>query len=185
MMETIKQKLQTLRNTLHNIQKVASGNGGLAQLAMKTNVHLTLTAPDGTVKAVRDVSNLVTNAGFAEVASLILADNPDSATAFDYIAIGTGSGQAATDTTLATEITTNGGERRGGANATGTTVTTSVTDDTAQLTTTFTFTGSFAVTESGVFNDASTGTMLCYQDFSAVNVASGDQLALTWKIQMS
>lgn len=185
MKETIKQKIQTLRNTLHNIQKVARGNGGLAQLAMKTNVHMTLTDANGNVKAVRDLSNLVTNGGFAEVASLILEDNPDSATAFDYIAIGTGSGQSATDSTLATEITTDGGERRGGADVTETTVTTSVTDDTAQLTTTFTFTGSFAITESGVFNDASAGVMLCYQDFSAVNVASGDQLALTWKIQMS
>lgn len=138
---------------------------------------------DGNIKAQKDIDNTVTNAGLAEVASLILTDDPGTATAFDYIAIGTGTTAAdATDTTLETEITTGGGSRAAG---TGTLSTTTVTDDTAELEVTFSFTSSFAVTESGVFNAASAGTMLARQVFSAINVANGDSLTITWKITFS
>lgn len=129
----------------------------------------------------KEVKNTTTNAGFAEVAGLITSDV--GGTAFDYIAIGTGTNAAAaTDTALQTEISTNGGERAAG---TGTRTTTTVANDTMQLVVTFTFTGSFAVTESGVFNDASAGTMLARQVFSAINVISGDSLQITWKVAVS
>lgn len=135
----------------------------------------------GALKDHRVVPNVITNVGLAEMASLILLDNPDSATAFDFIAIGTGTtAAAASQTALVTEITTGGGGRTAG---TGTTVTTSVTDDTSQLTATFSFTGTFAITESGVFNAASAGIMLCRQVFAVINVVSGDSLVVTWKIQ--
>lgn len=175
---------EKLRNTLKNLAK-ASKNGTLSQLSMKTNVNLVLRGPDGVVKDSRDLVNLVTYEGFAEVATLILADDPGTGTGFDYIAIGTGTGQTASSSTLATEITTNGGSRIGGADVTGTRITTSQTNDTAQLQGTYSFTGSLAITESGVFNAATGGTMLCYQDFSAINVSSGDELQITWQIQMS
>lgn len=155
-------------------------------IGINGRVDYVLRGPNGEIKLERkNVPNLITNAGLAEIATLILADDPDSGTAFDYIALGSGSGQTASSTTLATEITTNGGARRGGANATGTTVTTSVTDDTAQLVTTFSFTGTLAITESGVFNAGASGDMLCYQDFSVINVGNGDSLQITWKIQFS
>ncbi len=128
--------------------------------------------------------NVITNAGKAEAAALLLTDV--SGTDFDYIAIGTGTTAAdATDTALEHEIVTGGGERRGGADVTGSQVTTSVTNDTAQWVTTFTFTSSFAVTESGIFNASSGGDMLCRQTFSAINVSSGDSLQITWKVQCS
>ena len=109
-----------------------------------------------------------------------------SLTSFDYIAIGTGTTVAAvTQTELVTEITTGGGERRGGSDVTGSRTTTTVTNDTSQWETTFTFTSSFAVTECGLFNASSNGTMLCRQIFSAINVASGDTITFTWKIQVA
>ena len=130
-----------------------------------------------------DVNNLITNSAKAKIADLLVGDVGSAApTQWDDIAIGTGTGQTATSTTLATEISTNGGARAG---STGTRVTTSVTNDTAQFVLTYSFTGSFAVTESGVFDDISTGTMLCYQSFSAINVVSGDSLQVTWKVQIS
>jgi len=136
---------------------------------------------NGEVIEERTIDNTVVNAGLAQIAGLILTDI--GGTAFDYIAFGTGTTAAAvTDTTLKTEITTSGGERKAG---TGTRTTTSVTNDTAQLVATFTFTGSFALTESGVFNASSDGTMLSRQVFAAVNVVSGDQIQVTWKIQVS
>ena len=137
--------------------------------------------PEGNLIEERHGSNVITNAGLAAVAGLILTDV--TVDDFDYIAIGTGTtAEAATDTTLEAEITTGGGERAAG---TGTRVTTTQTNDTAQLVNTFSFTASFAVTEAGILNAATGGDLLCRKTFSAVNVASGDSLQTTYKIQVS
>ena len=144
-------------------------------------IHFEHRNSEGKLIEERDVKNLVTNAGFAALAGLALVDV--GGTAFDYIAIGTGSTAAnVTDTTLGTEIAANGGQRAAG---TGTRVTTTVTNDTAQLVLTYTFTGSYAVTEAGVLNASSSGTLLCRQVFSAINVVSGDTLTVTWKVKFS
>lgn len=125
-------------------------------------------------------ANLVTSAGKAGVASRINGDGSEAA--FTYIAIGTGTTAAAAgDTTLQTEITTNGGQR---AAATVSRTTTDVTNDTARMVKTFSFTGSFAVTEAGCLNAASSGTLLNRQVFSAVNVVNGDSLQVTIDIDV-
>jgi hypothetical protein len=127
--------------------------------------------------------NLVVNAGLAGVASRINGAGGEAA--FTYIAIGTGTtAPAPTDTALQSEITTGGGAR---AAATTSRVTTDTPNDTAQNVVTFTFTSSFAVTESGVFNAAGpppAGTMLARQTFAAINVANGDSLQVTWKFDV-
>lgn len=129
---------------------------------------------------VREVRNLITTVGKAGAAGLLNGVVTDF---FDYIAIGTGSTAAnAADTTLQTEITTNGGQR---ALGTLTRVTVTTTNDTAQFVVTFTFTGSFAVTEAGVLSASSGGTLLCRQVFSAINVVSGDTLTVTYKVTCS
>lgn len=126
------------------------------------------------------LSNLVTDAGRAAIASRINGDGGEAV--FNYIALGTGTTAAAVgDTTLQTEITTNGGQRK---TATVSRVTTDTTNDTARLVATFTFTGSFAVTETGVLNAASSGTLLARQVFAAINVASGDSLQITWSLDV-
>lgn len=126
------------------------------------------------------ISNLVTNAGMAGVASRVNGDGAEAA--FTYIALGTGATAAnAADTTLQTEITTNGGQR---AAATASRTTTDVANDTATLVKTFTFTGSFAITESGVLNAAAAGVLLARQVFSAINVVSGDSLQVTWNFDV-
>jgi hypothetical protein len=49
---------------------------------------------------------------------------------------------------------------------------------------TWTFTGSFAVTEECIIDSATSGgNMMAYQSFSAVNVVSTDQLTVTHKYQ--
>lgn len=127
-----------------------------------------------------NISNLITNAGFAGVASRLNGSGAEAA--FTYIAIGIGATAAnVADTTLGSEITTAGGQR---AAATASRVTTDVTNDTAQLVVTFTFTGSFAITESGVLNAASAGVLLARQVFSAINVADTDSLQITWKFDI-
>lgn len=127
----------------------------------------------------RNIKNLVTNAGFAGVASRI--NGAGSEAAFTYIAVGTGTTSAAAgNTTLETETAASGLSR---ANATASRVTTTQTNDTAQLVYTFSVSGTVAVTESGVLNASSNGVLLCRQVFSAINVVNGDSLQVTWKIK--
>ena len=83
---------------------------------------------------------MITNVGMAEVAALIGLDTQSSATAFDYIAIGTGTtAPSATDTALVSE------QQR--AAATGSLTTTTVSNDTLQLVKdAFSFSGDYAIT---------------------------------------
>jgi hypothetical protein len=127
------------------------------------------------------IKNLVVSAGKAGVASRINGDGAEAV--FTHLAIGTGTtAPAAGDTALQAEITTGGGARAAG---TASRVTTTVTNDTAQLVHQWTFTASFAVTEAGILNAASAGTLLARQTFSAINVVSGDKLEITWKVQVT
>lgn len=128
------------------------------------------------------ISNLITTVGVSGIAARI--NGSGSPAAYTYIALGTGTtGAADSDTQLEAEITTSGGAR---ASATASLVTTDTAGDTAQLQVTFSFTtgGTFAVTESGVLNASSGGTLLARQVFSAINVASGDSLQVTWKFDV-
>lgn len=133
----------------------------------------------GTYAFDKNISNLVTNAGKASVAGLLTGDVTNF---FDYIAVGTGTTAAnVADTTLETESATAGLSR---ATSTNSQVTTDVTNDTAQFVKSFSVTGSVAVTESGVLDASSAGTLLCRQVFSAINVVNGDTLQITWKIDV-
>jgi len=42
-----------------------------------------------------------------------------------------------------------------------------------------------AVTEAGIFNASTSGTMLCRTVFSVVNKAAGDTLQVTWTVTFS
>ncbi len=135
------------------------------------------------------VANLVTSTGKAAVASRINGSGAEAA--FVSIGIGTGTTAASvSDTALETGKAADGTGDSGvhalaSGSVTASRVTTSVTNDTAQLLGTVTFTASMAVTESGVFNANTAGVMLARQVFSAVNVVSTDTLQLTWKVQAS
>lgn len=170
-----------LRDSNGNIKKIFNEYKFARILRKIFNVNLPQISLFGSYKNSLQLCNLVTSAGKAGVSAHI--SGVGSPAAYTYIAIGTGTTAAnVADTTLQTEITTNGGQR---ASATMSQVTTTVTNDTAQAVLTFNFTGSFAVTESGLLNAASSGTLLARQVFSAINVANGDSLQVTWKIQAS
>ena len=116
--------------------------------------------------------NTVVNIGKAQVAGLI---NGQVTQAFTAIAIGTGTtAVAAANTALVAEATR--------ASATCTRGTTTVANDTAQLVATFNFNAGSAITESGIQDINAAGTMLSRATFSAINVSSGDSLAVTWKV---
>jgi len=115
----------------------------------------------------------VPTAGKAEAAELLVG----AGTAFSNVAIGTGTTNfAATSTQLNNEYSRD--------TATTSTDTTDVTGDTAKFVKSFSFTESKAITEAGVLNNKAAGDLLAAQTFSAVNVASGDSLEITYKIDL-
>jgi hypothetical protein len=121
-----------------------------------------------------EVPNLVVTAGKSHIAAK-LAATTNSPVAMTHMAIGTGTvSAAASDTTLGTQ---------GGIVSLSNTV---VSTNTVTYTATFPAgTGTGAVTEAGIFNAASSGTMLCRTTFPAVNKASGDSIAITWVVTVS
>lgn len=99
--------------------------------------------------------NLTMNAGLAVFAGL--AGNVGSQIAWGWLALGTSStAVSASQTTLSAEITDTGLQR---AAATVTRITTNQTNDTLQLSKTFTATGTKAIEEVGYFNASSAGVM--------------------------
>jgi hypothetical protein len=103
-----------------------------------------------------------------------------------YLQWGTGSAAAASANVVTTTSTTE-------ARTTGTAsqTTTTQTNDTYQVTGTITAAGARSITEVGVFDAAGTGSpptggnMDIYGDFGVVNLASGDSIAFTVKVQFS
>jgi hypothetical protein len=116
----------------------------------------------------------VTNSGKAEIAGL--GGNTGSPTAFTYLAYGTGSTAfAATQTALVTQ------SQRAAATVSRTTTT--VTNDTLQLTYSFSITTTETITEVGIFNAASSGTMLARTVLgTSRSVVNGDTYSLTYKV---
>lgn len=119
--------------------------------------------------------NTVTTVGKALSATQINGVTTAPVTA---IALGVGTPSS---TALGSESTTNGGSR--GA-ATCTNTTTTLTNDTATLVKTFTFSGVLVLIEEGLFNNnTSGGVMLASQTFSAVTTANTDQLQVTHNVK--
>jgi ribose 5-phosphate isomerase len=129
---------------------------------------------------------MIVNAGRAVISARLYGTG---SAAFTSIGIGTGTtAAAAADTTLQTEVKADGTAASGvhalaAASTTASSVTTTVTNDTAQWTGNISITATIAVTECGLFNADTNGTLAARQVFSAVNVASGDTLSPTWKIK--
>lgn len=136
---------------------------------------------DGNIKTSGESENLVVTAGIGAITGLMLSDV--GGTAFDYLEVGTdATAAAANQTALLAAITDSGLARAAG---TGTQTTTTVTNDTAQITYTWSsITATKAIKEVGVFNAASEGTMLARSVIN-VTVNSGDSLQLTYKTKLA
>jgi hypothetical protein len=126
-------------------------------------------------------ANLLTTAGKGLISGRI--NGVGSPAAPTYMAIGTGTNAAAAgDTALQTEATGNGYDRMSG---TASTETTDVTDDTNQLIGSWTVTSSKAITEMGILNAASVGTLLVRNVFSAYTLQNGDTFEITHRLKHS
>lgn len=142
-------------------------------LKLKGRVALELRGKDGQVKETREIDNLVVDAGLDFIASRMAGTSSD---VMSHMALGSGTTAAAAgDTDLGSIL----GSRELLDSVT-------VTDNTVVYVASFEAgdaTG--AVTEAGIFNAASAGTMLCRTVFSVVNKAADDTLSVTWTITIS
>ncbi len=121
--------------------------------------------------------NLITDSGkdfiSAQIGSASAASN-----GANYVALSSDStAPAATDTSLAGEITGNGLDRAQG------TYSHTVGTDNYTVQRAFTATGAVSnIQKTGLFTASSGGTMVAENTFSSVDLISGDQLTVTWTI---
>ena len=122
-------------------------------------------------KVVQEVPNLVVTAGKNYVADRI----KNNSTVMSHMAIGTGSTAAAAGNTAL------------GSESARTALTSStVTDNEIVYVDTFAAgTGTGAITEAGIFNASSGGTMLCRTVFDVVNKGASDAMTITWTVTVS
>ncbi len=141
-------------------------------IEMKGNLTVTVFDEQGNIKDKRELKNLVVSAGKTFIASRMVGT---SQAIMSHMAIGTGTTTpAVAQTTLTTEA--------------GRVTLASSSSSSNAVTYTATFpagTGTGAITEAGIFNAASAGTLLCRTTFPVVNKAAGDSIAVTWVVTVN
>lgn len=139
---------------------------------LKGEFEVFLYDKEKTLKAYRRVKNITVNSGFRAVCDMMGQGGIEP---FKYCAIGTGTvAPSLSDTTLGNEIA-----RTIGAY-------TRVADTIWKNDATFgPGVGTGPLTESGLFNSSSGGTMLCRQTFAVINKGESDTLVITWQYTLS
>ena len=126
-------------------------------------------------KVIQETDNLVVTTGKGYVASRIKSDVSGGSALMSHMAIGSGStAAAAANTTLGSEL--------GRVALASTAVSGAIVTYTASFPA---GTGTGAVTEAGVFNASSSGTLLCRTVFSVVNKGAADSITITWTVTVS
>jgi len=143
-------------------------------IKMTGNLKLVLTDEHGNVKQEEEIKNLVVTVGKNFIASRI---KDATATAMTHMEVGTGTTAAAVgDTALQTAVASSR------VTLTSTTVT---TNNVAYVASFPAGTGTGALTEAGLFNASSSGTMLCRTVFSVINKGAADTLGITWTVTVN
>lgn len=134
-------------------------------------LNIKLFGPDGQLKSEKTVPNLVVTVGKTFIAARMVG----TPTAMSHMAIGSGTVDPVVgDTTLGTELAR--------------VALSSSTSALAVVTYVASFgqgVGTGAVTEAGIFNASSAGTMLCRTEFAVVNKGSTDSMSITWTVTVS
>jgi len=126
----------------------------------------------GKLKAYRHVKNLTVNEGFKAVCDMMGKGN---IAPFKYCAIGDGTvAPSASDTILSNELA----RTLGSYNRTADTVWKNDATFDPGI-------GTGTITESGLFNASSGGTLLCRQTFGAITKGASDTLVVTWQYTLS
>ncbi len=155
----------------------ATGDKMLNEKLMITGlVTITLKDENGKIKE-RTVKNTVVTVGKNHVADQLSGQLEAS---MSHMAIGTGATPVAlTDTTLGAEIvprkTFTSKEQGTGADANKVIFVCSWPSGE----------GDGAITEAGIFNASSSGSMLCRTTFPVKNKGAGDSLAITWTLTVN
>jgi hypothetical protein len=143
------------------------------ELKLRGDVAIVLKDKDGNVKDSREIHNLVVSSGLEFICSRMAGT---SAGVMSHMALGSGTTAAAAGQTDLVSIL---GSRE-------------ALDSTSASSNTITYVSSFeageatgAVTEAGIFNAASSGTMLCRTVFAVVNKAADDTMSVTWTITLT
>lgn len=142
-------------------------------LKLRGDVAIVLKDKDGNVKESREIHNLVVSSGLEFICSRMAGT---SAGVMSHMALGSGTTAAAAGQTDLVSIL---GSRE-------------ALDSTSASSNTITYVSSFeagegtgAVTEAGIFNASSSGTMLCRTVFPAVNKQADDTMSVTWTITLT
>jgi hypothetical protein len=136
-------------------------------------VYIVLTGKDGKVKETRDIHNLVVDVGEAFIASRMAGT---SAAVMSHMAVGSGTTAAAAgQTALVTAV----GAR---VALTSTTVATNAVTYVAAF---VAGASTGAITEAGLFNALTAGTMLCRTVFAVVNKGVDDTLSIQWIVTIN
>lgn len=134
-------------------------------------VEITLFDKNGDIKDTRSIKNLVVTTGKTFIAARMVG----TPAVMSHMAIGEGITAAAVgDTTLGTEV--------------GRVALASATSSGAVVTYTATFgagTGTGSITEAGILNNSSGGTLLCRSVFAVVNKGASDGMTITWTVTIS
>jgi len=146
-------------------------------IKMTGNLKLVLTDENGNIKQEEEVENLVVTVGKNFIASSMAKTTTNSPAAMTHMEVGTGTTAAAVgDTTLQTVVA---------SSRTALTSTTVTTNSVAYVCSFAAGTGTGALTEAGIFNAASAGTMLCRTVFSVINKGAADTLGITWTVTVN
>jgi hypothetical protein len=144
----------------------------IENLKVTGKLNIVVRDENGVVKQDVEVPNLVVATGLNFIASRI---KDATATVMSYMAVGTSTTAASSgQTALVTEIAR--------VALTSTTVT---TNSVAYVATFNAGTGTGALTEAGILNASSVGTMLCRTVFSVVNKGANDSMTITWTVTVS
>lgn len=142
-------------------------------LKLRGDVAIVLKDKNGNVKDSREIHNLVVNAGLEFICSRMAGTSAD---VMSHMALGSDTTAAAAGQTDLLSIL---GARE-------------ALDSTTASSNTITYVSSFeagegtgAVTEAGIFNAVTSGTMLCRTVFAVVNKAADDTMSVTWTITLT
>ena len=143
-------------------------------LDVMANVKLTARHADGEIFDVREMKNLVVNAGLEWVKAQV-HDSADGTDVMEYTAIGDDNTAPATgQTALISQL----GTRTQGTYASGATGVCTITG-------LHTATTTWAVVEAGLFDASTSGSMLARVIFSTINLSTDDELTVEWTITYS
>ena len=141
-------------------------------LKAKGTLDIVVRGPDGNIKDEKKVENLIVDTGLDFIASRM---SGTSENVMSHMAVGTGStAAAAADTALGTELDRNA------------LTSTTVTDNAIAFVCSWAAgDGTGSLSEAGIFNASSAGTMLCRTVFGTVTKAADDSMTITWTITVS